>query len=496
MSWGPEMARTLYGRLALVLLGLLVLAGSLFIGLTVVATHLYLQEVNQKLLNRSLAKHIVADDWLMRDGEVNREALEGIFDTLMTVNPSIEVYLTDTAGRLLAYSAPPGTVEVERIDLAPVRAFIQEGQGFPLYGDDPRGLGREKVFSAAPVRDSGELSGYLYVVLGGELFDSVLQRVRGSYIMRLSLGTGIGILAVTLAVGLWAFRRLTRRLRGLLAGMERFRASGFQGPVAAAVPAGGGDEIDRLAASFEAMAGRISDQIEQLRRADTNRRELVANVSHDLRTPLASLQGYLETLMLKEADLSAGDRRAYLETALRHSQRLSRLVSDLFELATLEAGAARLQAEPIALGELAQDIAQKFGLEAERKGLTFDVHSPAAVPRVRGDIALIERVFDNLIENAVKYTPAGGSVGLLLEPVPDGVAVRVSDTGPGIPDEELDHVFERFYRRGREYPDHPEGTGLGLAIAQRILELHGTALEVRSQEGEGTTFAFSLAAET
>ena len=487
------MVRTLYGKLALVLLGLLVLAGSLFIGLTVVATHFYLQEVSQKL-NRSLARHIVADDWLMRDGEVNREALEGIFDTLMTVNPSIEVYLTDTRGRLLAYSAPPGSVKRDRISLDPVREFVRGGASYPLYGDDPRGTGREKVFSAAPVRDEGELSGYLYVVLGGELYDSVAQRVQGSYILRLSLGTGIGILAVTLVAGLWAFRRLTRRLRGLLEGMERFRAGGFRGPVATAVPGGGGDEIDRLAGTFEVMAGRISDQIDQLQRADANRRELVANVSHDLRTPLASLQGYLETLLLKEADLSPADRRAYLETALRHSQRLSRLVADLFELATLEAGAARLQAEPIALGELAQDVAQKFGLEAEGKGINFDVRFPAAVPQVRGDIALIERVLDNLIENAVKYTPAGGRVGLDLEPTGDGVAVRVSDTGPGIPEEELDHVFERFYRGGREFPDHPEGTGLGLAIARRILELHGTDLEVRSRVGEGTTFAFSLAA--
>lgn len=490
MAW----LRSLSGRLALTLLGLLALAGVGFIALNLWATQLYLQEVNQKL-NRSLARHIAGSDVLMRDGEVNQAALKDLFDALMTVNPGIEVYLTDTRGRLLAYSAPEGRVVRDRIDLGPVRDFLRGDPVLPLYGDDPRDSEREKVFSAAPIRgEGGEPTGYLYVVLGGELFDSAVQRVEGSYILRLSVGMGLGILAVTFLAGLWAFSRLTRRLGNLSAAMEGFQAGRGTGPVPASVRSGRGDEIDRLAGSFELLAGRIDDQIRQLERADANRRELVANVSHDLRTPLASLQGYLETLKLKEDELTPGARREYLETALDHGQRLVRLVSELFELATLEAGDKRLQREPIALGELAQDVVQKFRLQAERKGLTFDMEVPGAAPVAEGDIALIERALDNLIDNAIKYTPEGGRVGLVLEGTGDGVRVRVSDTGPGIPEEELPHVFERFYRGGRRNPEHPEGSGLGLAIARRILVMHGSELEVSSQPEQGTTFGFVLPA--
>ncbi|HKJ71467.1 MAG TPA: ATP-binding protein [Gammaproteobacteria bacterium] len=487
MGWLNSLA----GRLALTLLGLLALAGAGFVALNLAATHLYLHEVSQKL-NRDLAAHIAQSDWLMREGEVNQAALKELFDTLMTVNPSIEVYLTDTRGRLLAYSAPAGKVVRERIDLEPVRTFLEGDSMLPVYGDDPRARGRQKVFSAAPVIDGGERTGYLYVVLGGELFDSAVQRVEGSHILRLSVGVALGILVVTFLVGLWAFSRLTRRLRRLSVAMEGFQAGGEGDPVPAPVRSGRGDEIDRLAGSFGALGARINDQIRQLERADANRRELVANVSHDLRTPLASLQGYLETLKLKEGELSAEARREYLDTALAHGQRLVRLVSELFELATLEAEDKRLQREPIALGELAQDVVQKFRLQAEGKGLIFEMRVPAAPPLAEGDIALIERALDNLIDNAIKYTPEGGRVGLSLEGVADGVAVRVSDTGPGIPEDELPHVFDRFFRGGRSYPERPEGTGLGLAIARRILVLHGSDLEVSSQPGQGTTFAFVL----
>lgn len=339
---------------------------------------------------------------------------------------------------------------------------------------------------------AGGLNGYLYVVLGGELYQSVMQRLEGSFILRLSLGAGVGILLVSLLAGLWAFRRLTRRLRGLTEAVERFEAAGFQGEVPAAVPASGGDEIDRLAGAFNAMGERITEQFTRLQQAEASRRELLANVSHDVRTPIASLQGYLETLQLWEDRLSAEEHRAYLATALSHTRRLSRLMTDLLELANLETEEARPAPEPFALSELAQDVAQKFGLEAERNGVTFDFQIPAGLPLVYGDIGLIERVLDNLIKNAVKYTPPGEQVGLYLERGGEGVAVRVSDTGPGIPEEERPYVFERFYRGGRRLPDHPEGTGLGLAIAKRILDLHGVELAVDSRVDHGTTFAFSL----
>ncbi len=254
----------------------------------------------------------------------------------------------------------------------------------------------------------------------------------------------------------------------------------------------GGDEIDRLGVTVEEMSQRIADQIEQLRQADAARRDMVANISHDLRTPLASLQGYLETLLMKEDSFSAEEKRKYLDLAARQGDRLSRLVTELFELTMLDSTGTRLNFEPFSLPELVQDVTQKFQLQAERRNMTLELDMPANAPFVQADIGLIERVLENLIENAIKYTPEGGKISLSLVAGADGIEARVADTGPGIPEADRDRIFERFYRVEKSRADAPEGAGLGLAITRRILQLHDSRIEVESAPGRGAAFSFRL----
>ena len=240
------MIRTLYGKLVAALLGLIVLIGLLYVGLTLITTRLYLQEVNQTL-NRSLAARIVGETWLMRDARVNEAALKDVFHQLMVINPGIEVYLIDASGKILAFSAAPDKVKRERISLAPVRAYLDGGEDLPIRGDDPRGLDRKKVFSVAPIETDGRLEGYLYVVLGGEAYDSVAEMFQESYIVRLGAGVIAAGLLLTLALGVLAFNLLTRRMRRLTHVMETFKQSDFRQPVSlAGWRRGGGDEIDML----------------------------------------------------------------------------------------------------------------------------------------------------------------------------------------------------------------------------------------------------------
>ncbi|MFQ5972836.1 MAG: sensor histidine kinase [Alphaproteobacteria bacterium] len=488
------MSRTLYGKLVAALLVLIAFIGVSYVVLSAVTTRLLFQEVNQTL-NRSLAANVVKDQWLMRGRDINEPAFKDLFDRLMDVNPGIEMYLVDPAGEIVAFSAPPGKVKRQTISLEPVSAFIEGRRELPIRGDDPRDEVRQKIFSAAPVYDGDRLAGYLYVVLGGEAFDSAVQVIQGSYILRLSVGIGVAGLLLALVVGLVSFNWLTRRLRRLAGVMDGFKEDGFQRSVSLGAWRRdlGGDEIDRLGLGFEQMSRRITDQIKQLQHADASRRELVASISHDLRTPLASLQGYLETLVMKQHQLTEEERDRYLHLALEHGHRLGRLIDELFELSRLDAGDPRLHFEPFSMGELVQDVSQKFRLEAERKRLALETEIPPDAPFVSGDIGLIERVLENLIENAIKYTPRGGTITLSLVPGPNRITARVSDTGRGIPEDALPRVFERFYRVEQADPDVAEGTGLGLAIARRILELHGSPIRVDSRVGVGTTFTFDLA---
>lgn len=484
------MLKTLQAKLLLALVTLLAAVGLAYVLLTLWTTRLYMQEV-QQALNEDVARHIVAEHPLIRDQQVNRRALEEVFHMLMVINPSIEVYLVDRDGQILAYSAPEGHVELETIDMAPVRRFLGQGARYPLRGDDPRHPARHKVFSAAPVRHDGRLEGYVYVVLGGEAFDSVAAMVQGSYVIRLSLAVAAAGLLAAVVAGMLAFKALVARLRHLSAAVEGFQRTDFSQPVRLQGWRRGtqGDEIDHLGAAFEAMSERIIDQIRALQQSDASRREMVANVSHDLRTPLASLQGYLETLLIKDEALDAEERRQYLELAGRHATRLGRLVGELFELATLDARDAAVQVEAFPMAELVQDVVQKFRLEAEGKGVDLRSEIPGESPLVNGDIALIERVLENLIENAIRHTEAGGSIRVKLVPAEAGTVTLVSDTGCGIAASELPRVFDRFHRGDRTDPD---GAGLGLAIARRIVQLHGGDIRVRSAAGHGTTFAFQL----
>ena len=485
------MPRTLTAKLTLALIAILAVTGAAWIALTLASTRLYQEEVDQSL-NAPLAQYIADAYPLIEDGEANQPVLKELFDKLMVINPRIEVYLLDGDGRILAFSAEDGRIKRETVAMDPIRAWLAGPDMLPLRGDDPRDTAGQKPFTAAAVKDGDAVAGYLYVVLGGEKYDSVAGMVSESLIVRLALfAGGLGLLAA-LAAGMLSFAWLTRRLRRLTLAVDRFRDDGFDSPMKLAGWRRGGDEIDRLGVTVEEMSQRIADQIEQLRQADAARRDMVANISHDLRTPLASLQGYLETLLMKEDSFSPEEKHKYIDLAARQGDRLSRLVAELFELTMLDSTGTRLNFEPFSLPELVQDVTQKFQLQAERRNMTLELDMPASAPFVRADIGLIERVLENLIENAIKYTPEGGTISLTLIPDADGIEARVADTGPGIPEADRDRIFERFYRVEKSRADAPEGAGLGLAITRRILQLHDSPIEVESSPGHGAAFSFRL----
>ncbi|MFO7603748.1 MAG: ATP-binding protein [Gammaproteobacteria bacterium] len=485
------MFKRLSSKLFVTLFALLLMMSLSFVGFALWSAPMFLQELNQKL-NLQLAENIVNEKKLMLNTEVNHEAMQSVFMGLMLVNPAIEVYLTDTEGRLLAYSAPKGVVKRQQIDLRPVQQFLAQESPFPLLGNDPRDLRRDKVFSAAPIYEHGALQGYLYIVLGGQAYDSVVDLLQSSYVLRLwTVGVLISLLVALLA-GFMVLRHITRRVQQLAGAMERFKQSDFQQSVDIIDRLDGrrGDEIDQLGLTFREMSERIIHQVKLLQHNDAARREMVANVSHDLRTPLASLQGYLETLKLKSGQLDEAQRQDYVDIAYRHSERLRKLISELFELSTLEHQDARLHYEPFSMSELVQDVCQKFRLEAENKNLQLTTHLSTEPGFVSADIGLIQRVLENLIENAIKYTPEGGQVTVSLLLGADTITTTITDTGQGIAAADLPHVFERFYRV--EKHRNLEGTGLGLAIARRIMQLHNSSIEVQSRPGQGTTFSFPL----
>lgn len=482
---------SLYGRIALAF-ALILLAFGLFVAVLLhTATRYHQDELIQKL-SLGLAKHI-GEQWPLTDPDgFNKTAIDQLFDMLMVVNPSIEVYLLDQDGGIRAHLAPPGRLQRDRVDLAPVRALLK-GASLPVVGDDPRSKTGQQIFSVARLGPAEKTTGYLYIVLAGENYRRLSQDLWSGQVYRVAAFVGAAALLLAIGVGLVIFSWITRRLTKLTRQVAALAANDFVGEWNGdGVRSASEDEITQLCAVFAKMRDTISVQMRELLHQDKLRRELVANVSHDLRTPLTSLQGYLETLVIKADSLTAEDRQRYLGIAVRQSQKVARLAQELFELARLECEDITPNIEPFSLAELIQDVLQKFELTAARKDIALHPPENYALPAVAGDIGLIERVLTNLIDNALRHTPRSGAVHIDLRYRRGAVEVVVADTGCGIPVEKLAKLFDRQSPLERR-PTYSSG-GLGLIICQTILKLHGSLIHVQSGQGSGARFSFALPA--
>jgi signal transduction histidine kinase len=299
------------------------------------------------------------------------------------------------------------------------------------------------------------------------------------------------LFASLLAVGfsLYGAAPLARRVEQLRRGTARLAA----GDLGAEVPAEGRDELARLAEDFNRMAQRLAEASDREKEAEKSRRDLVAAVSHDLRTPLTSARALIEAVadgVVEDPETQA----RYLASARSELEKLGRLVEDLFELSRIDAGALRLNLEAASLGDLISDTLSGFKYQAENRGVSLVGEVADDVDPVLANPPRLQRVLYNLVSNALRHTPADGAVFLRAEPAGGMVRVEVSDTGAGIAPEDLPRVFESSFRGERSRTRTPtgDGAGLGLAIARGLIEAHGGEISVESRPGHGSRFCFTL----
>ena len=484
-----RLPRTLFGRLLLVFL---------LFGIVMTAALLYVMQVSHRqfhlefdqTVNRDLARQYVASNFLLTDRLLTAGTLHQGIHKLAAANPEIDIYLLDDGGGIVAASVPEVDRRRTRVNLQPIREFIAGGEA-PILADNPRDASSRDVFSAAPFHVADCPADYLYLVLGRAEDAPGASRMRNTFAIR--EGAGIILLAAVLSVALSLFflRLLTRRLSVLEQTMSRFESLSA-GPAGTTPKRRGGDEIDRLEALFRDLAARIEAQMAQLQSVDAGRREMLANLSHDLRTPITTLLAHLESLQMDEQPLSDQERREYVAVAMRQSKRVAKLVEQLLEAAKLDARQIVANPESFPIGELLQDVVQKFSLAARERGIELTVNVAPAHTRVHADIALLERVFDNLIDNALRHTPQGGRVTVSATPNGGRVCLAVADSGSGMTPEEAARVFDRFYRGDLGRSTTSGQAGLGLAIVRSILELHGTTISIDTRPGQGATFRFDL----
>lgn len=443
-------------------------------------------------LNRNLAEKLIQYRRMVVDGRLNKAALQETFNEYMAINPGIEIYHLDKFGGIKTFSAEPGKVLRHNVDITPIKLFLTNGGMYPLLGDNPRTLAGLTTFSAAAIPNNHDPESYLYVILKNPLGADTTTKQLQRYI---TLGTGVFVATLLFGLfsGLILFRYSTVRLKQLQNKVNSLADNGFKIPNPATFTIKKSiNEIDLLENHIDKMTETIAHQWSALKQQDSLRRDMVANISHDLRTPLASLQGYLETLVLKRKSLTDEQRSQYLGITLKQARRLRKLIDDLFELAKLDNPVTQPELEPFSINELVFDVADKLSIRAGKNKVTIEVLTPEDNIIVFADISMIERVLDNLIQNALRYSAKGGSVSLSVA-VNDSqlIEVAVHDTGTGIANEQQSIIFERFHQA-----DNPQRTGntagLGLAISNKIMELHKQRIWVDSQLGRGSSFYFTL----
>jgi signal transduction histidine kinase len=338
----------------------------------------------------------------------------------------------------------------------------------------PEGGPRPRRGEFVPIFVSGEPVGRVVVLPGGPPFSRIVRQFGPTIAL---VATSVLVVGTTL-IALVVFGPARRRLKAVQGATDRLGA----GDLDARAPEQGGDEVTAVARSFNRMAEELSSRTRALEAADTTRRQLLADVSHELMTPLTAMRGYLETLSMTELDIDAPTRERYLQIVSEETHRLEHIVGDLLDLARLEGGGSTMRQERVDVAALFDRVAARHENELRQRNVRLDFQVGAGAEHVIGDPDRLEQALQNLAANALRHTPDGGQITLTSGSDPRGVRLTVRDTGPGIPREHLPLIFERFYKADAARKA-AGGSGLGLSIVKAIVERHGGTITARNDHG-------------
>ena len=463
-----------------------------------------------------------------------REAFVPWLRSLLLFEPSTQLYLLSADGTVLASTGNARLAPGFRVALAPVQQAAAAARGKQrapyVMGDDPEHMHADAVIAAralhrATSKPGDEAAGWLYLVAQQpDLADPATGRAElfRSSLAGPALALVLALIALTTGLAAWIVVSVTRPLRVLSKDVAAAARDGFNAVPDTAPPPRREDEFGQLHRGFHALLATLRAQWMQLRELDHFRREGVSNLSHDLRSPLTATVACLETLQQRWATAPAHDEPAAAEaqrsadlqlvaTALRNTRNAARLVRSLGDLALLDEPNYKLDTVLLDVSEMLDDIAMRFADRAAQQGVALRCEpaqsaAPLAqgatplvqstAPLARVDIELFERAIANLVDNALKFTPAGGHITLGAQLRDAKVVIEVADSGAGIAAADLPHLFDRLYQsRDSVAPATGEGgKGLGLAIVKRIVELHGGSVALRSTTGVGTVVTVSLPA--
>jgi len=409
---------------------------------------------------------------------IDGAAINRLFDGI-ELSPQVVISVIDADGRVLYRRIGSGAPWEADVTWAPLSSILPNQRTNVVELTSPID-GVKRVYGIAHVRETGLVA--LIGIPSSTLYEPARRRL-----IRYGV-TGLIALLLAIAAALMIERSIVRPVRRLRATSQRLGS----GDLTARAPRLGGGEIGDLGTAFNTMANQIAEREERLKELDQLKSEFVSNVSHELKTPLTTIK--LLAHLLQRTDLTEEEKLDYAKTIAIECDRQIDFVGNLLDLSRIESGAYKLHKTRVDARELIRSCVDVERHRAESLGLTLTTDVPVRIPALRGDFEALRRVIRGLVDNAIKYTPAGGLITVSAQENGDLLAISVSDTGKGIPDAALPHVFEKFYRAESEADDGiaAPGVGLGLYLAQHIVAQLDGELTVESMQDGGTTFTMLL----
>ena len=477
--------RTLTFKVSLALIAFFILNGVLLV-LWNQADIMNDLEIDIQTTYRHTALEITEE---IEDPETDIIDMSVFFDSLAQYYPGMELFLVDPDGEILEHgSYVPSELINDHVSIETIQAFIQaDTSDYPIEIAIPTATDLDFVFAAAPLGSPEDPTGYVLVTMveGGEDVIVSWWEEYGLILTRTILFSII--VAVFAGILFWYF--LTRRVQHVAQAVQNYRA----GDTRFVLKDEASDEIGHVAMHIGDMMERIDTMFDELGRKEKMRTELLASVSHELQTPLTVMQGTIETLVEHREKMSEEDLSLKLATVYSQVRHMSALIDDMFDVAILETGQMRINAEPFPMVELVEDVLQSYALLLEQSKITVERDFPDTIQTVNADPLRIRQVIRNLLSNAIKFSSPGDTIRITTEVKSNEIlSFRIEDTGIGIAEGDISKIFESFYRSKQQLQKTVKGTGLGLHICQHILKLHDTNLEVMSRLDIGSTFSFDL----
>jgi len=478
----------IFRRMVILVFSLISILGFLFIIITYLATTHY-HKASTQLLNKDIAAHIAEFTSPFNKNGFNKSKADSVFHHAMVINPSVEVYFLDTAGTVIAFNSPPNEVLLKTIPVENIKKYIAaQGQKY-ITAPDPKAPAESKIFSAAEVIDNKRNLGYIYVILGSNRSQDIMNMILGAHISNLAITVFVAIILLSVIISIFSLSSIQKSFKRMIDVLRRFEGGDYSARFVTKEK----DDLAPVTQAFNKMADLLSYNINSLTKSEQDRKDFIAIISHDLRTPLSIARGYAETLLIKKEsdEITPPQQNDYILLILQKIHQVEIMVQQLFELSKIDAAEFKPNMEPFVLSEIVQEIINTFQLRAYEKNISLRCTECQYHVWVNADIGMTERVVQNLIDNALKSTPAGGSIQISIQVDNKQLMFSIANEGSALPDDLLLWINNAGGDKSL-LKKRPAKLGLGLLIVQKMLMLHGSFLEAYTHEGSRNIFLFSL----